>query len=103
MKQYKRQSPEQNPFKNYPNRKYFTNPLIPGCIFFLIILTIILISNLFFEVNNLNKNKKKVETKVMSDPENFYIHLNSDVHRTSPLQVGNSIGNFVTRLNRRYN
>ena len=38
----------------------------------------------------------------MTHTENFYIHLNSDVHRTSPLQYSNSIGNFVTRLNRRY-
>jgi hypothetical protein len=33
----------------------------------------------------------------------FYIHLKSDVRLTSPLMVGNTIGNFITRLNRRYN
>src|SRR6266516_4821950 len=38
----------------------------------------------------------------MSTLDNFYIHLNSDVSRTSPLQYSNSIGNFVTRLSKRY-
>src|SRR6266516_3789857 len=38
----------------------------------------------------------------MSTLDNFYIHLNSDVSRSSPLQYSNTIGNFVTRLNRRY-
>ena len=37
------------------------------------------------------------------ETENFYIHLPSNVVATSPLQVGNSIGNYVTRLNRRLN
>ena len=35
--------------------------------------------------------------------DNFYIHLDSQVTRTSPLMVGNTIGNFITRLNRRFN
>ena len=35
--------------------------------------------------------------------DNFYLHLNSDVHLSSPLQISNTIGNFVTRLPRRYN
>ena len=35
------------------------------------------------------------------DTDNFYIHLPSNVIPTSPLQIGNSIGNYVTRLNRR--
>ena len=34
--------------------------------------------------------------------ENFYIHLNSDVTKESALQSSNTIGNFITRLNRRY-
>lgn len=34
--------------------------------------------------------------------ENFYIHLNSDVTKVSSLQFSNTIGNFITRLNRRY-
>ena len=33
--------------------------------------------------------------------DNFYIHLHSDVKRSDPLQAGNTIGNFITRLNRR--
>ena len=35
--------------------------------------------------------------------ENFYVHLTSNVTPTSPDQLGNSIGNYVTRLNRRLN
>lgn len=35
--------------------------------------------------------------------ENFYIHLSSNVIPTSPTQISNKIGNFVTRLNRRLN
>lgn len=38
----------------------------------------------------------------MTHPDNFYIHLNSDVARSSPLQYSNSIGNFVTILSQRY-
>jgi hypothetical protein len=38
----------------------------------------------------------------MTSNENFYIHLNSDVRRTSPLQTINTIGNFVTFLSRKY-
>ena len=37
------------------------------------------------------------------EEDNFYIHLSSNVDRVSPLQVGNSIGNFVTHLSRKLN
>lgn len=35
--------------------------------------------------------------------ENFYVHLSSNVIPTSPTEISNKIGNFVTRLNRRLN
>ena len=37
-----------------------------------------------------------------STDDSFYINLNSNVHRSSPLQISNTIGNFVTRLSRRH-
>ena len=48
----------------------------------------------------------KYKTKIIRMDQNesdFYIHLKSDVRLTSPLMVGNTIGNFITRLNRKYN
>ena len=35
------------------------------------------------------------------EKDHFYIHLSSNVDKVSPLQVGNSIGNFVTHLSRK--
>ena len=37
------------------------------------------------------------------ESENFYVHLSSNVIPTSPTEISNKIGNFVTRLNRRLN
>jgi len=37
------------------------------------------------------------------EQEHFYLHLSSNVDPVSPLQVGNTIGNFVTHLSRKIN
>ena len=70
---------------------------------FLILFILIILTCSDLCSNKKRNRQKNITEEKMSEMENFYIHLNSDVHRSSPLQVGNTIGNFVTRLNRRYN
>ena len=46
---------------------------------------------------NISLNQTEMEE------EHFYLHLSSNVRAVSPLQVGNTIGNFVTHLSRKLN
>lgn len=56
----------------------------------LVILSVCITGLLLFIVSNM-------------EPDNFYMHLPSNVERTSPLQSSNTIGNYVTRLATRLN
>ena len=67
----------------------------------LFIILLCTISLFVYKLNQTKTNSTNICTRM--EEEHFYLHLQSNVGLVSPLQVGNTIGNFVTHLSRKLN